>query len=190
MLDERTKELFDKLTSIDALRFGEFTLASGAKSKFYIDLRYLPSFPDLYRDLITAMFDKIKVTLTFDVIIGIPLAGIPLATSLSWLCEKPLHLLRKTSKSHGLKKLIEGPPIKGKQVLLVDDLISSGHSKEYAIDAIRDQGGTVSNLLVLIDRREEKGSNWENNWNIKINSLYNITSRLLDDYYSNYIKSN
>ncbi|OLS19600.1 MAG: Orotate phosphoribosyltransferase [Candidatus Heimdallarchaeota archaeon LC_2] len=190
MQDKQTKELFDKLISIDALRFGDFTLASGANSKFYIDLRYLPSFPDLYQELITALYDKIKHILSFEIIIGIPLAGISFATSLSWISQKPLHLLRKTSKSHGLQKLIEGPSIKGKQVLLVDDLISSGHSKEYAIDAIRDQGGKVSNLLVLIDRREDKQSHWEKIWNVKINSLYTVTSDLLEDYYKKYIESN
>ncbi|MHA2031180.1 MAG: orotate phosphoribosyltransferase [Candidatus Kariarchaeaceae archaeon] len=182
MLNEQMKQFFDRLTSINALRFGDFTLASGAKSNFYIDLRYLPSYPDLYQDLIGAMFEQIRDTLSFDIIIGIPLAGVPFATSLSWRSKKPLHLLRKISKSHGLKKLIEGPPIDGKQVLLVDDLISSGHSKEFAINAIRDEGGEVSNLLVLINRGTQEFSKWEKEWKIKIHSLYDISPALLEEY--------
>lgn len=188
MLDEHTKQFFDNLASVNALRFGDFTLASGAKSNFYIDLRYLPSFPDLYQDLILTMYKQIGETLNFDIIMGIPLAGVPFATSLSWISKKPLHLLRKTSKSHGLKKLIEGPPIEGKHVLLVDDLISSGHSKEFAIEAIRDEGGLVSDLLVLINRSTDDISSWEINWNIKIHSLYAISPSLIESYRVNFVK--
>ncbi|MFV2015565.1 MAG: orotate phosphoribosyltransferase [Candidatus Heimdallarchaeota archaeon] len=181
MIDGTTNTFLDQLYEIQALKFGDFTLASGAKSSFYIDLRFLPSFPKVFFNLIEQMYKYIEA-IEFDAIIGIPLAGIPFATALSLSSEKPLHLLRKTPKDHGLKKFIEGPSIEGKKILLVDDLISSGYSKEFAIKAIRDVGGKVSDLVVLINRATDSLDEWKQNWNISIHSLYNISSSILDNY--------
>ncbi len=67
-----------------------------------------------------------------------------------------------------------------KHVLLIDDLISSGHSKEYAIDAIRDTGAKVNQLCVIVDRRNEPDLTWENKWDINVNSFFEIPPRLIE----------
>jgi orotate phosphoribosyltransferase len=187
MIDIRTKIMLDQLYEIQALKFGDFTLASGDKSKFYIDLRFLPSFPKIFSKFLNEMHNYIESNLDVEGVIGIPLAGIPFATGLSLKTNLPMYLLRKTSKNHGMKKLIEGPSIKSKSILLVDDLISSGHSKEFAIKAIRDLGGKISNLLVLINRGTQDFSAWEEKWKIKINSLYRISPSILENYQMNFL---
>lgn len=182
MIDDTTKTFLDKLQEIEALKFGDFTLASGAKSNFYVDLRFLPSFPMIFSDIIDKMYQDIQALGAFDAIIGIPLAGIPFATALSLRTKKPLHLMRKIPKEHGMKKLIEGPSIEGKEILLIDDLISSGHSKEFAIDAIRNEGGKVSNLVVLINRASEPFDEWKKLWKISIHACYNASQSVLNNY--------
>lgn len=182
MISKRVEEFLDKLVDIDALRFGEFTLASGKTSSFYLDLRYLPTYPDLFSTLLSEFYAHTISKLQFDLVIGIPLAGIPFASAISWISKKPLHLLRKSPKQHGIAKLIEGPDITNKQVLLVDDLITSGYSKEFAIDAIRATGAKVNQLCVIVDRRDEPVSKWENKWNININPFYKIPPRLIQKY--------
>jgi orotate phosphoribosyltransferase len=180
VISKSVEEFLDKLVEIDALRFGEFILADGSTSSFYLDLRYLPAYPNLFSTLLNEFYAHTISKLQFDLVIGIPLAGIPFASAISWISQKPLHLLRKNPKQHGIAKLIEGPDIINKQVLLVDDLISSGHSKEYAIDAIRDAGAKVNQLSVIVDRRNEVDLNWENKWDIKINSIFKIPPQLIE----------
>ncbi|MCE7733465.1 MAG: orotate phosphoribosyltransferase [Candidatus Heimdallarchaeota archaeon] len=182
MIDDTSKIFLDQLYKIGALKFGNFTLASGAESNFYIDLRFLPSFPSVFSNLINQMDSYAKSITDFDAIIGIPLAGIPFGTALSLSSNKPLHLLRKIPKDHGMKKLIEGPSIQGKKILLVDDLISSGHSKEFAIEAIRNEGGVVSDILVLINRTGQSIAEWEHKWDISIHALYDVSASILDSY--------
>ncbi|MHA2502917.1 MAG: orotate phosphoribosyltransferase, partial [Candidatus Kariarchaeaceae archaeon] len=82
-----TEEFLVTLKEIDALRFGDFTLASGAQSQFYLDLRYLPAFPDVFSKIITKWAESL--TMEFDLIVGIPSAGIPFATALAWVLNKP-----------------------------------------------------------------------------------------------------
>jgi orotate phosphoribosyltransferase len=180
VISKSVEEFLDKLVEIDALRFGEFVLASGSTSSFYLDLRYLPAHPDLFSTLLNEFYTHTISKLQFDLVIGIPLAGIPFASAISWISKKPLHLLRKNPKQHGIAKLIEGPDIMNKQVLLIDDLISSGHSKEYAIDAIRETGAKVSQLCVIVDRRNEPDLTWENKWDINISSIFKIPPQLIE----------
>ena len=87
--------------------------------------------------------------------VAIPLAGIPFGTLIAFQLHKPFYILRKEPKKHGLKKLIEGEIKEGQKILLVDDLISSGFSKLFAINALREEGAIVENLFVFINRTQE-----------------------------------
>ncbi|MHA2363956.1 MAG: orotate phosphoribosyltransferase [Candidatus Hodarchaeales archaeon] len=178
----------EKLEQINALKFGEITLASGVSSPYYLDLRYLPAYPEFFSTVMNQYYQKIILKLSYDAIIGIPLAGIPFATALSWISKKSLLLLRKSPKQHGLRKIIEGPPISGKTIVLFDDLISSGFSKEYAIQAIRESGGVITDLCVIVDRRPENEvlkNTWAQKMNITIHSLFQFSPELLKEYVSN-----
>jgi uridine monophosphate synthetase len=105
-------------------------------------------------------------------IVGIPMAAIPFATLIAHKLKKPYYILRKEPKKHGLKKMIEGEFKKGQKILLVDDLVSSGFSKAFAITALRDEGATVSDLFVFIDR--SKGlADFEKENSIKVHYLIN-----------------
>lgn len=171
-----TEEFLEELFSIEALKFGSFTLASGKSSDFYLDLRYIPAYPKLFNQTIDLIVKDILSKLEYDIIIGIPLAGVPYSTGIGMKANIPIQLLRKEKKEHGLKRMIEGPDISGNRVILIDDLISSGYSKEFAITEIRKAGGLVSDLIVIVDRRGDNSQEWELNWKIQVHSLFKITS--------------
>jgi orotate phosphoribosyltransferase len=86
---------------------------------------------------------------------------------------KPFYILRKEPKGHGLKKMIEGKIKEGQKILLVDDLISSGFSKLFAINALREEGAAVEDLFVFVDRTTNTLLDFEREHSIKVHSLIN-----------------
>ncbi|MBY8984975.1 MAG: orotate phosphoribosyltransferase [Candidatus Lokiarchaeota archaeon] len=177
------KEIIIKiLEETGALKFGEFTLASGEKSKYYIDLRVIPNFPEAFEKLIGFAVDYIKKNIEFDGVVGIPLAGIPFGTLIANRLHKPFYILRKEPKKHGLKKIVEGKINKGQEILLVDDLISSGFSKVFAINALREEGANVKNLFVFVDRTIDNLGEFEKEHLIRVHSLINVKDILATGY--------
>jgi len=161
-----TKEtLFEILETTGALKFGDFTLASGAKSKYYIDLRIIPV--DEAVKYIQKTFPEVEG------IVGIPMAAIPYGTLIAHKLKKPYYILRKEPKKHGLKKMLEGTIKEGQKILLIDDLISSGFSKAFAIKALKDEGANVLDLFVFIDRSPGL-EEFEKENAIKVHYLINV----------------
>lgn len=150
-------ELCEILHKIGALKFGAFKLTSGKVSPYYIDLRIVPSFPDAFRricDLYTNLIKENVGANHFDRVAGIPIAGIPFASLISYNFKKPFIYVRKGVRLHGRQRRIEGILMPGDRVLLIDDLITTGLSLRRAAKAIRAEGGTVSEAVVLVDREE------------------------------------
>ena len=141
----------------DAIKFGDFTLASGKKSPYYVDLRQTISSPHTM-DWITNSFTRIILneigTDKIDRILGVPTAGVPFATVVSQKLRLPLIYYRQARKEHGVKKKIEGILERNDRILIVDDLITTGESVIEAAEVVRDQGGVVNEVVVLLDREQ------------------------------------
>lgn len=166
--------IFEVLEKTGALKFGDFTLASGAKSKYYIDMRIIPNFPKEFDKLIMEAVKYIQHNCSdVEGVVGIPLAAIPFGTLIANKLMKPYYILRKEPKEHGLMKMVEGEIGKGQKILLVDDLISSGFSKVFAIEALRNEGAEVTDMFVFIDRTPEGLVEFEQQYNIKVHYLVN-----------------
>jgi len=161
------------LNKIDALKFGVFKLSSGKASPYYVDLRIVPSFPDAFREICDFYGEYITSQVglkNFDRIAGVPLAGIPFASQIAYNLRKPFLYVRKGVRRHGRQRRVEGILISGDRVLLVDDLVTTGLNLKKAINAIRAEGGVVTEVVALLDREEGGKEKLEKN-GVKIHTL-------------------
>ena len=151
----RSKKLAPVLWKSGCLDFGEFILTSGITSPYYVDLRLLPSYPELF-DIATDMAADLvrKNEIEFDLIAAVPTGGLPFGTLLAHKLKVPLSYVRKTGKSHGEERQVEGILEDGDRVLVVDDIITTGGSVIEAVKSVRQNGGEVDDVLVLLDRTE------------------------------------
>lgn len=168
------------LNKIGALQFGAFKLTSGKISPYYIDLRVVPSFPDAFQQICNLQATFIRQQIgekDFQRIAGIPIAGMPFATTIAFQLKKPFLYIRRGVKLHGRQRRIEGILAPGDQVLLVDDLITTGLSLRKAAKSITAEGGVVKDAVVLIDRQEGGKAILEKE-GIKVYSLLSISEIL------------
>lgn len=141
------------LHDIGAVRLGQFRLHSGRKSSIYLDLRMLVSYPAVLR-LATAVYQHLLADLAFDLLAAAPMAGLPLGTAICLALDRPLIYPRKTAKSYGTGKGIEGAYQVGQTAVVIDDLVTSGDSILQAIVALKAAGLHVRDAVVLVDREQ------------------------------------
>jgi uridine monophosphate synthetase len=153
MLTDTEKHLIDDLYAIQALKFGEFTLKSGALSPFYVDLRVIISHPPILRAIAQRILDLLA-PLTFQRIAGIPYAGLPIATAVSLAGNLPMIYARKEAKDYGTKRVIEGAFAAGETVVLIDDVITDGASKFEAAEPLAKAGLLVKDFAIFLDREQ------------------------------------
>ncbi len=145
--------LIDQLFALGAVQFGSFTLKSGLLSPVYIDLRLLVSSPKLLRDIAGALVQQ-AAGLGFQRVAAIPYTALPIGTAFSLASGIPMIYPRKETKGYGTKKRIEGIYHRGETVLVLDDLITRGHSKFEVIAPLEAVGLRVKDIVVLIDREQ------------------------------------
>ena len=127
------------LVELEAVKFGDFTLASGIHSPIYIDLRLLVSEPALLAQ-VAEQYAALLSGLPYDRIAGVPYAALPIATAVSLSTGMPMIYPRKEVKAHGLGKEIEGGWQPGERVVIVEDLITSGGSTIATAERLRAAG--------------------------------------------------
>jgi orotate phosphoribosyltransferase len=170
-------ELAKILHNIDALKFGLFKLTSGKVSPYYIDLRIVPSFPDAFRQICDFYGESITSQVglkNFDRIAGVPIAGIPFASQIAYNLKKPFLYVRKGVRLHGRQRRVEGILVSGDNVLLVDDLVTTGLTLKKAANAVTAEGGVVKEAVALLDREEGGMERLAKN-GIKLHSLLKIS---------------
>lgn len=141
--------LADMLITYKAIGFGDFTLASGVKSPYYIDVKTAMTHPDLLSAVASAVAGSQK----FDIIAGVAVGGVPLAVATALAAKKPYAIVRSAEKGHGKKEMIIGH-VRGKRVLLIEDVTTSGGSALYGIDILRAAGATIDRVVTVVDREQ------------------------------------
>ncbi len=154
-----SRELARNLLQIKAIKINVqnlFTWASGIKSPIYCDNRLALSFPDIRKSVKLALVELSNEYKTFDYIAGVATAGIPWGALVAEELSKPFVYIRSAPKSHGRQNRIEGLLEKGKSVIVIEDLISTGGSSIDAVEAIRENGNEVVSVLAIFSYKLKK----------------------------------
>ena len=139
-----------KLLDCRAVKFGDFIITSGKKSKFYVDMKLASTDPEIL-GCIAKEFSK-HISSDIDFIAGMELGAVPLAVALSLETGLPYSMIRKSARVHGTGSRIEGPS-EGK-ALLVDDVATTGGSNIESIKSLIDENVEVLQVMVVVDREE------------------------------------
>ncbi len=154
---EFAKEFSAFLYEKKIIRFGDFTLASGKKSPYYIDLRLVPSYPIEYRKMIKGLQNMIAEDVgleNFHSLVSVPTGGLVVAASLAIEIVKPIIYVRKEAKEHGTGKAVEGVTCQDMKLLMIEDVVTSGGSVINAIKSIKEEKMTVTDAYAVVDRME------------------------------------
>lgn len=172
----------EKLLQINAIKLNPanpFTWASGWKSPIYCDNRKILSFPEV-RDLVKNEF-AVMFREKFgkaDVIAGVATGAIAHGALVADLLRLPFIYVRSESKSHGLENLIEGVLESGQEVVVVEDLISTGGSSIKAVEAIRNKNAKVLGMMAIFTYGFDKAVENFRNSNCTLYTLTNYNSLL------------
>jgi orotate phosphoribosyltransferase len=131
---------------------GSFLLRSGKTSTEYFDKYQFESDPKLLKELAKGLIDMIPSGT--DYLGALEMGGIPVATALSLETGIPVVFVRKSAKDYGTCKFAEGPAIKGKRLLLIEDVITTGGQVVTSAQDLRSEGAIVEHILCVIDRSE------------------------------------
>ena len=148
-------EIIDALKECEAVQFGDFTLASGQKSNFYIDIKKASTDPKTLKIIAAHIGQLIPIIAKkpSNVIIGgVELGGVPIATAVSLETELPLLIIRKEQKEYGTKSRYVGLFSKEKEIVLMEDVTTSGGSVKKAIVALKEDGADISKVITIVDR--------------------------------------
>jgi len=139
---------------------GQFTLASGKQSKYYVDARLTTMSPEGLSVIGPLALSTLRQSgWEVDAVGGLTLGADPISYAISYASarsDRPLRAftVRKEVKSHGTGRIIEGPFKEGDRVAVIEDVITTGGSAVRAIEAVRAANGIIAGVLALVDREE------------------------------------
>jgi orotate phosphoribosyltransferase len=148
MADQR---LIDALRDADAVRFGEFELSHGGTSDYYVDKYLFETDPECLRLIAEAFAERVEGG---EKLGGVALGGVPLAAATSTVGGNPYVIVRKKQKEYGTSKRIEGRFDEGEEIVVVEDIATTGQSAVDAVEALREAGAEVNRALIVVDREE------------------------------------
>jgi len=158
---DQARERLRRLIRAESVKFGDFVLSSGARSSVYVDLRLTTTSPEGAFLAARLLLDRMA-DLEVDAVGGPTLGADPIVGAMAALgflrgTPYPTFIVRKASKDHGARQLIEGHLQPGWRVVVLDDTVTRGGSILHGIRAAREAGAEVVCALTIVDR-EEGGS--------------------------------
>ena len=148
------------------------TFKSGIISPVYVDNRKFPYYPKEWGIVIEGFKDLIKEkNIVVEVVAGVETGGIPHSAALGFSSGLPSVFVRKEAKEHGQKKMVEGGEIKGKKVILIEDLVSTGLSSLAGVKSLRAEGGEISDCLVIVSYGFREAEEAFKNAKVNLHSL-------------------
>ena len=149
--DQLREEIIKK-----AVVHGKVILSSGKEADYYVDLRRV-TLDHVAAPLIGEVMLELTKDLNYDAVGGLTLGADPVATAMMHTAAKQgkkldAFVVRKAEKAHGLQRRIEGPDVKGKRVLAVEDTSTTGGSVLTAVEALNEAGAIVVGVAVIVER--------------------------------------
>ena len=159
-----------------AVVHGKVILSSGKEANYYVDLRRV-TLDAVAAPLVGEVMLDLTADLEFDAVGGLTLGADPVATAMLHAASKrgrklDAFVVRKAEKQHGLQRRIEGPDIKGRRVLAVEDTSTTGDSVLTAVEALKEAGAIVVAVAVIVDRGAGPKVN---NANLKYLTAYTLS---------------
>ena len=181
VLDKKVAEqTVNYLTQINAIKLNTkkpFTWTSGIKSPIYCDNRLILSFPDVRKFVADKMTDIVENKYGKDIsIAGVATGAIAIGAMIAERLNLPYAYVRPEPKEHGLKNQIEGNIKKGSNIVVIEDLISTGKSSLNAINALKSEGYNVMGMLSIFSYNFQFANKKFEDENISINSLSDYNS--------------
>jgi orotate phosphoribosyltransferase len=155
MMITDNSEIIKALKDCEAVQFGDFTLSSGQKSNFYIDIKKASTDPKTLKIVaahIGGLISEMMRTTNEIIIGGVELGGVPIATAVSLETKFPLLIIRKEQKEYGTKSRYVGKMDTEKEIILMEDVTTSGGSVKKAIIALKEDGAKISKVVTIVDR--------------------------------------
>jgi orotate phosphoribosyltransferase len=139
-----------------AVVHGRVILSSGKEADYYVDLRRV-TLDSIAASLVGEVMLELTRDLDFEAVGGLTLGADPVATAMMHVAAKKgrkidAFVVRKAEKAHGLQRRIEGPDVKGKKVLAVEDTSTTGGSVLTAVEALKEAGAIVVGVAVIVER--------------------------------------
>jgi orotate phosphoribosyltransferase len=149
--DKLKEEILSK-----AVVHGKVILSSGKEADYYVDLRRV-TLDSVAAPLVGEVMLDLTKDLDFDAVGGLTLGADPVATAMMHVAASKgrnldSFVVRKAEKAHGLQRRIEGPDVKGRRVLAVEDTSTTGGSVMTAVEALKEAGAIVVGVAVIVER--------------------------------------
>jgi orotate phosphoribosyltransferase len=176
------QELIDALRDAEAVRFGEFELSHGGTSEYYVDKYVFETDPHCLELIAGAFAERFRAggqAVGSETLAGVALGAVPLVAATAVETGSPYVIVRKQAKEYGTGNRIEGALEEGEEVVVLEDIATTGQSAVDAVEALREAGATVERVLVVVDREEGARENLAEH-DVELESLLTASELLAD----------
>ncbi len=136
-----------------AVMRGDFVLASGRRSSYYINIKKAYTRPEVMREIVSEMEKKLR-RLQYDYLAGVAVGAVPIVACVALSVNRPFLMVRKEEKGYGTGAKVEGEWKPGRRVVLLEDVTTTGGSVLNAALALRGEGLICQDVIVVVDREE------------------------------------
>jgi len=142
--------LKEMLKAAQVVQYGEFTLSSGKKSNYYVNVKRASADPKILKE----MAKEISKHVRGEKLAGMALGAVPLLVAVALATGRPYVIVRKDQKEHGTMDKIEGDVGAGDVFLVIEDVATTGASAMRVVDALREKGAVAKTVVTVVDREE------------------------------------
>lgn len=167
------KQLSQKIQEKALLTEGSFQLRSGKTSSFYFDKYRFESDPELLSCIVQHI--RPFIPHSTDLLAGLELGGVPIATALSLETGIPTLFVRKEAKKYGTKTLAEGGDIQGKKVVIIEDVITTGGQVILSTGELRKLGAKIDTVICVIHRQPHNDNPQLEKAQLQLKTLFNLS---------------